>query len=105
MERLSALNRTLRIYLIIGVAVCLVSWIATLAFYLTDIVSAGPVYFIWQFVYYGAPALCGVLVASWIVTRLWVRTQAVAAGPSVPDDQLSADNPVPVDGSADGHSI
>ena len=90
-EKLSVLSRTFTRYMIIGIAICLVSWLATLVFYLTDIVSSvGLVFFIWQLVYYGAPALCGVLVAFWLVGRLWIRTE-----PSSPDE--SSDDGFPDD--------
>jgi len=92
-ERLSALTRTLRKYLIIGIAICLISWITTLAFYLTDIVSASPIYFIWQFVYYGAPGLCGVLVAVWIVAKIWMSVPLTTDNPS----PAAADAPSPAD--------
>jgi len=86
-DRLFAVSRTFRRYIIIGIAICLASWIATLIFYLTDVVAAGAVFFIWQLVYYGAPALCGVLVGFWIVTRMWIRKS-----PS-PDDGSEDDGP------------
>jgi len=92
-ERLSALSRTLTKYSIIAIAICLVAWIATLIFYLTDTVPGiTEIFFIWQFVYYGAPALCGVLVGFWLVTRIWIRSSVPSSEVAVP----SPDGPVAV---------
>jgi len=83
-DRLSAMSRTFTRYMVIGIGICLVSWLMTLVFYLTDIVSSvGPVFFIWQLIYYGAPAVCGALVAFWLVGKLWIRTNPPSPeGPS-----------------------
>ena len=103
-DQLSVLSRTVRKYMIIGVAVCLVAWLATLVFYLTDTVPGiTEIFFIWQFVYYGAPALCGVIVGFWIVTRIWIRS-SVPSEVAVP----SSDGPVAVpspDGLDDEPSV
>ena len=90
-EKISALSHAFTRYLIIGIAICLVSWLATLLFYLTDVVSSvGPVFFVWQLVYYGAPAVCGVLVAFWLVGRLWIRSSPPP--PDGPHDGESSDD-------------